>query len=296
MYGFAAYVMWGFFPLYFPLLKPSGPVEILAQRIMWSLVAVLALLAVRRHWGWVRVLGRRKVGLLVVAGAVVTCNWGTFIFGVNTGRTLEASLGYFITPLLSVLFGVVLFRERLSRGQWLAIGLGATAVLVLTVDYGRPPWVALILAVSMGTYGLIKKYAATPSAESLAVETAGVFPLALAAALYLEFQGKAAFGHHGPAHAVLVAGTGVVTALPLMLFNAAAIRVPLSTIGTLQYLTPVLQFLIGLLIQHEAMPPSRWIGFLLVWAALLTFAADGLHKTRTRNAERTEPQPVRLTT
>jgi len=284
--GVAAYVMWGFFPLYFPLLKPAGPVEILVERIMWSLVAVLVMLAVIRKWSWVRRLDRRTLGLLALAGAVITVNWGTFIYAVNAGRTLEASLGYFINPLLSVMFGVVLFQERLRRWQWAAIGLGASAVLVLTIDYGRPPWIALILAFSFGTYGLIKKYVKMPSAESLSVETAALFPFALAVALFLEGSGRATFGHHGPGQAVLIAGTGLITALPLMLFNAAAIRVPMSTLGMLQYLAPVLQFLIGLLIQHEAMPASRWVGFLLVWGALVIFAVDGIRASRPAAARR----------
>ncbi|MFC9971297.1 EamA family transporter RarD [Spirillospora sp. NPDC127200] len=293
LFGIAAYALWGLFPLYWPLLKPAGAGEILAHRIMWSLVAVAAMLAVRRHWTWLRALTRRQVALLAAAAVLITANWGTYIYSVNTGHTIEASLGYFINPLISVLFGVLVFRERLRGWQWLAVGLGTLAVVVLTFDYGRLPWMALVLAFSFGTYGLVKKFADMPSAESLAVETAVLFLPALAFTLVLQARGDAAFGHEGPGHVALLVGAGVVTALPLMLFNAAATRVPMSTIGMLQYLAPVLQFMIGLLVQHEEMPASRWAGFLLVWAALAVLTADGLRAGhRARRAARVEPVPV----
>ncbi|MFG2017700.1 EamA family transporter RarD [Actinomadura geliboluensis] len=273
--GVGAYVMWGLFPLYWPLLKPAGAGEILAHRIMWSLVAVGAVLAVRRTWARV---GRRQMLLLVAAAVVISVNWWTYIYAVNSGRTIEASLGYFINPLISVVFGVVVFRERLRPWQWAAVGLGAVAVVVLTVDYGRPPWIALVLAFAFGLYGLLKKFADMPSAESLAVETAVMFLPALGFVFFLEAQGDAAFGHEGVANAVLLAGAGVVTAVPLMLFNSAAIRLPMTALGMLQYLAPVLQFAIGFLVQHEEMPPSRWAGFLLVWLALVTLTWEGLSR------------------
>jgi chloramphenicol-sensitive protein RarD len=293
LFGVAAYVMWGIFPLYFPLLKPAGPSEILAQRIIWSLVAVLMMLAVRRHWSWVRDLVRqpKKLGLLALAAVVITVNWGIFIYAVNSGRTLEASLGYFINPLLSVVFGVVIFRERLRRWQWVAVGLGALSVVVLTIGYGRLPWIALLLAGSFGTYGLVKKFVNMPSAESLATETFIIFLPALAYAVYVQLQGTADFGHHGAGHALLIVGTGLVTAVPLMLFNASAIRIPMSTLGMLQYLAPVLQFLIGLLVQHETMPASRWAGFLLVWAALITLSVNGLRTARRNRGNVPAPLP-----
>jgi RarD protein len=276
-YGVAAYVMWGLFPLYWPLLKPAGAVEILAHRIMWSLIAVAVVLAVRR--AWVRISLRQGV-LLGLAAVVISVNWGTYIYAVNSGQTIESALGYFINPLISVVFGVVIFRERLRPWQWAAVGLGAAAVVVLTVDYGRPPWIALTLAFAFGTYGLLKKFANMPSAESLAVETAVMFLPALVFVLVLEGRGDAAFGHHGAGNAALLAAAGVVTAVPLMLFNASAIRLPMTAIGMLQYLAPVLQFLIGVFVQHEEMPPSRWAGFLLVWLALVTLTWDGLRTGR----------------
>jgi chloramphenicol-sensitive protein RarD len=251
------------------------------------------MLGVRRHWSWVRDLIRqpKKLGLLAMAGVVITLNWGTFVYAVNSGHTLEASLGYFINPLLSVVFGVVIFRERLRRWQWVAIGLGLLSVMVLAIAYGRLPWIALLLAFSFGTYGLLKKFVNMPSAESLATETFIVFLPALAYAVYLQMQGTADFGHHGVGHTLLIVGTGLITAVPLMLFNAAAIRIPMSTLGMLQYLAPVLQFLIGLLVQHEAMPTSRWAGFLLVWAALLLLSVDGLRTAHRNRADAPAPMP-----
>jgi chloramphenicol-sensitive protein RarD len=292
--GIAAYGLWGLFPLYWPILKPAGAVEILAHRIVWSLVIVLGIIAVRRHFSWVRSLTLKQVGLLALAAVVVSVNWGTYIYGVNSGRTIETSLGYFINPLISVMLGVLVFRERLRHLQWLAIGLGTLAVIVLTVDYGRPPWLALTLACSFGTYGLVKKFANTPSAESLTVETAVLFLPALGVILTLQTRGEATFGHAGIGQALLLVGAGVVTAVPLMLFNAAAIRIPMSRIGMLQYLAPVLQFLIGLFVQHEEMPASRWIGFLLVWAALITLTFDGLRTSRLKRRLATAIPPVPL--
>ncbi|MCO5967995.1 EamA family transporter RarD [Actinoallomurus soli] len=287
--GIAAYTMWGLFPLYWPLLKPAGALEILAHRMIWSLVAVLVVLAVRRHWGWLRTMGLRRILLLAVAALIITVNWGTYIYAVNSGHTIEAALGYFINPLVSVLLGVLVFRERLRPWQWAAIGVSVVAVGVLAADYGRLPWIALLLACSFGTYGLVKKFAATGSAESLTVETAVLFVPALAYTLLAPHQ---TFTGHGVGHVALLAGAGVVTAIPLMLFNTAATRVPLTVIGMLQYLAPVIQFLIGLLVQHEEMPASRWVGFLLVWAALVMLTGDGLRAARSKRRTAPRPEPV----
>ncbi|MDN3354014.1 EamA family transporter RarD [Actinomadura sp. DC4] len=273
LYGITAYVIWGLFPLYWPLLKPAGSIEILAHRIIWSLVAVGLILVVRRHWGWVRALKARTALVLAVAAVLVTINWGTYIYAVNSGHTIEAALGYFINPLVSVLLGVLVLRERLRPWQWAAVGTGTAAVGILALAYGRPPWIALTLACSFGTYGLLKKYANTPSAESLTIETAVLFVPALA---YAVFQPHPTFTGHGTGHLALLISGGVITAVPLMLFNSSATRVPLTVLGMLQYLAPVLQFLIGLLVQHEAMPASRWVGFLLVWAALAVFSVDAV--------------------
>ncbi|MEV4242870.1 EamA family transporter RarD [Streptosporangium canum] len=282
LYGIAAYTMWGLFPLYWPLLKPAGALEILAHRIAWSLVAVVAILAVRRHWSWFRELMRtpKKVGLLALAAAIVTVNWGVYIYAVNTGHVVESALGYFINPLVSVLFGVFLLKERLRPWQWGAVGLGTLAVVVLTLDYGRLPWIALVLAVSFGTYGLVKKIAQVGAAESLTIETLVLLLPALGYLVYLQGQGGATFGSLGAGHALLLAGGGVITAIPLLCFTSAAIRIPLTTIGLLQYIAPVLQFLVGVFVVHEVMPPSRWAGFAIVWLALSVFTWDSLRAAR----------------
>jgi chloramphenicol-sensitive protein RarD len=292
LYGIAAYTMWGLFPLYWPLLKPAGALEILAHRIAWSLVAVVAILAVRRHWSWFRELMRtpRKVGLLALAAAIVTVNWGVYIYAVNTGHVVESALGYFINPLVSVLFGVFLLKERLRPWQWGAVGLGTLAVVVLTLDYGRLPWIALVLAVSFGTYGLVKKIAQVSAAESLTIETLVLLLPALGYLVYLQGQGGATFGSLGAGHALLLAGGGVITAVPLLCFTSAAIRVPLTTLGLLQYIAPVLQFLVGVFVVHEVMPPSRWAGFAIVWLALSVFTWDSLRATR--QARRTALEAV----
>ncbi|MFF0867803.1 EamA family transporter RarD [Nonomuraea sp. NPDC003560] len=283
LFGIAAYTMWGLFPLYWPLLKPSGAVEILAHRMVWSLVAVAVVLAVRRHWSWFRELARqpRKLVLLTIAAIVITVNWGTYIYAVNTGHVVESALGYFINPLVSVLFGVLVLRERLRPLQWTAVGFAALAVVVLTLDYGRLPWIALTLAVSFGVYGLVKKQANVAATESLAVETLVLLLPALGYLIYLEFAGQATFGQQGFGHALLLVGAGIITAVPLIFFGAAAIRVPLSTVGVLQYIAPILQFIVGVTIAGEVMPPSRWIGFSIVWLALAIFTYDSLRAART---------------
>ncbi|MEV8634727.1 EamA family transporter RarD [Streptosporangium sp. NPDC051023] len=294
LYGIAAYSMWGLFPLYWPLLKPSGALEILAHRMTWSLVAVIAILAVRRHWSWIRELLRtpKKLGLLALAAAIVTVNWGVYIYAVNTGHVVESALGYFINPLVSVLFGVVLLKEHLRPWQWGAVGLGTLAVLLLAIDYGRLPWIALVLAVSFGTYGLVKKIAQVGAAESMAVETLVLLLPALGYLLYLQQQGTGTFGTMGAGHALLLVGAGVITAIPLLCFTAAALRVPLTTIGLLQYIAPVLQFLVGVFVAHEVMPPSRWVGFAIVWLALSVFTWDSLRAAREARRTLPDPEPV----
>ncbi|MDX6741718.1 EamA family transporter RarD [Actinocorallia sp. A-T 12471] len=278
--GFAAYVLWGLFPLYFPLLKPAGAGEILAHRIIWTLVTVGLLLTVVRKWAWVRRTTPAQWKTLSAAAVLIAVNWGTYIVAVNSGQTIEASLGYFITPLFSVLLGVVLLRERLRKWQWIAVGIGTVAVLILAVDYGRPPWVALTLTFTFGVYGLLKKKAAMASAESMAVESAVLFVPAVGFMLWTQVDGSAAFGHEGALNVALMLGLGVVTAAPLMLFNVAAQALPLSTVGLLQYVAPVLQFLVGLFVQHELMPGSRWAGFGLVWFALAILTFDAFRTAR----------------
>lgn len=282
--GVAAYVMWGAFPLYWPLLEPAGAFEILAHRIVWSLVTMgVLLVALSRTASLRRVVSDGRVTrLLAVAACVITVNWATYIWGVNNGHVVETSLGYFINPLVTVLMGVFILGERLRPWQWVAMAVAGSAVVVLTVDYGRLPWVALVLAFSFGSYGLCKKQAGAPAIESLTFETMVIGPVALAYVVWLGATGHSHFTGHGSGHALLFATTGIVTAVPLICFGGAAIRVSMVTLGLLQYLAPILQFALGVLYFHEDMPAGRWAGFLLVWVALAIFTVESLrHRRRT---------------
>lgn len=274
--GAAAYGLWGLFPLYWMLLDDAGALEILAVRVVASLVVMAGLtvaLGRTRHFRRI-VTDRRTHALLAVAGLVISVNWFTFIWGVTNGRVLETSLGYFVTPLVSVGLGVVVLRERLRRLQWAALGLAALAVLVLTLDYGRVPWVALALATSFGTYGLLKKQADVGAVESLAFETLVAAPAAIGVLAWLAVTGVAAFPDAGVGQALLLASTGLVTAVPLICFGAAATRIPLTTMGFLQYLAPTLHFVLGITVFAEALPLSRALGFALVWTALVMFTIE----------------------
>ena len=274
--GATAYLLWGVFPLYFPLLEPARATEILAHRIVWSVLTVgLLVVALRRIPRLRAVLAdRRTFALLAVAALAITFNWGFYIWGVNNGRVVETSLGYFINPLVTVLMGVLVLGERLRRLQWVAMGVAASAVVVLSVDYGRLPYVALVLAFSFGCYGLAKKTANVGAVESLAVETGVLAPFATAYVGWLVLSGGSGFAQHGAGHSLLFLTLGLVTVVPLICFGAAATRVPLVTLGLLQYIAPVLQFALGVLWFGEDMPAGRWAGFVLVWVALVVFTAE----------------------
>ncbi len=281
--GAAAYTMWGAFPLYWPLLEPAGAIEILAHRILWSLATMGVLLLAARRTSQLRALAadRRKLALLSLAALAVSINWATYIWGVNNGRVVETSLGYFINPLVTVLMGVLILGERLRPLQWGALTLAGGAVAVLAIDYGRLPLVALVLAFSFGTYGLAKKTAGVGAVESLTLETMIMAPVAAVYVATLTASGGSNFAAHGVGHALLFVTTGVVTAIPLICFGAAAIRVSMVTLGLLQYLAPIFQFALGVLYFHEDMPSGRWIGFVLVWIALVLFTAEAvLHHRR----------------
>ena len=294
--GLGAYVLWGVFPLYFPLLEPAGGLEIVAHRVVWSLLFVALLLTVRRDWAMVAttVTDRRSLLVLAAAALLIAVNWLVYVYAVNSGHVVEASLGYFINPLVSVVLGVAVFRERLRRLQWVAVGIAVVAVLVLTVDYGRPPWIALTLATSFGLYGLMKKVVRVEAAPGLFVETAVVFVPALVVIGVLQAHGDAAFGHEGAGNTLLLASTGLATAIPLLLFAAAARRVPLSTIGLLQYVTPLMQLSIGVFVYDEPMPPARLAGFAIVWLALTVFTADSLRQARSTRRTAAVPEPARI--
>lgn len=285
--GVAAYGLWGGFPLYWPHLEPAGAIEILAHRVLWSVVTMgLLVLLLRRTQQFRSILAdRRTFWLLAAAAFTVTVNWATYIYGVNNGKVVETSLGYFVNPLVTVLMGVFILGERLRPLQWVAMGVAGLAVVVLTVDYGRLPWVALVLAFSFGSYGLAKKSANVGAVESLALETTLIAPFA---ALYLGLlaaHGSSNFANHGAGHALLLSSTGVVTAVPLICFGAAATRVPMVTLGLLQYLAPIIQFGLGVLYFHENMPAGRWVGFVLVWVALAIFTVEATTHHRRRQVE-----------
>lgn len=295
--GLGAYGMWGLFPLYFPLLEPAGGVEIVAHRVLWSLLFVALLLTVLRRWGQVAAVLRDRRSLLVLAAAAVLigANWLVFVYGVNSGHVVETSLGYFINPLVSVLLGVVFFAERLRPLQWVAVGIAAVAVVVLTVDYGHPPWIALTLALTFGGYGLMKKLVRVAPLPGLLVETAWVAIPALTVLLVLHAQGTGSFGAHGAVHALLLASSGVATAVPLLLFAAATRRIPLSTVGLLQYVTPLMQLSVGVFVDGEPMPPARLAGFAIVWLALIVFTVDSVRSARSGSRRRAAvPVPVEV--
>jgi chloramphenicol-sensitive protein RarD len=286
LYGAGAYLLWGLFPLYWPLLEPAGALEILSHRITWSVITMaLVTLVVGRTRQLRAVFSDRRARRLLTLGAVVIAvNWGTYIWGVNHHRVVETSLGYFINPLVTVLMGVLILGERLRPWQWAAIGTAGTAVLGLTIEYGRPPWVALILAFSFGTYGLTKKQAGVQPVESLTFETLVLAPVAVGYLAWIGAHGEGNFVGHGLGHSALLVLTGLITAVPLLLFGAAAIRVSMTALGLLQYLAPLIQFLLGVTILDEQMTPMRWAGFGLVWVALSIFTMDSIrHRHRRRH-------------
>ncbi|MFF1530575.1 EamA family transporter RarD [Cellulomonas sp. NPDC058312] len=293
--GLGAYLLWGVLPLYFELLKPSGAVEVVAHRVLWSLVFCAAVLSLTRTW---RALGTvlrsgRTMGLVATAAVLLAVNWLTFVFAALSGHVVDAALGYFINPLVTVGLAVLVLRERLRPLQWVALAFGGVAVLVITLGFGRLPWVALTLAGSFGVYGLLKNRVgrSVTAAPALAAETLVLAPASLVYLLWLQQTGDATFGVNGGWHALAVAGTGVATALPLLLFGEAARRLPLSVVGMLQYVAPVLQFAIGVLVLHETMAPARWWGFALVWVALVLLTVDGLRTQRAQRLQRAAVSP-----
>ena len=278
LFGVGAYLLWGLLPLYFMVLVPAGAIEIVAARIVFSLVFCAALLTVMRSWRTLAAAARnpRLVGTLGGAAVLIAVNWTTYAWAVLNEHAVEAALGYFINPLVSVLLGVIVLKEKLRPLQWVAMGVGFVAVLVLGLAYGTVPWIALILAFSFGTYGLVKKGVGgrVDAISSLTIETAVLTPVAIAVLVWMSVTGTATILSNGPAHFWLLAASGVLTAVPLIFFGAAARRLPLSTVGMLQYLAPTLQFIIALAVFKEVMPPERWAGFGLVWLALVILTVD----------------------
>lgn len=276
--------MWGAFPLYWPLLEPANPLEIVSHRAVWTLVFCFIVLAVTKALkSTLATLKRPKIAAkLFLTSLLISINWLVYIWATNNGHVVEASLGYYINPLIIIGFGVILLKEKMRPLQWAAVTIATIGVLVLTIDYGRLPWIALTLAVSWGSYGLIKKQLGLGALEGLAIETfiSGFFYLGYL--IYIGNQGTGQFGHHWGL-TLLLMSAGAITAIPLLLFNGSATRLPFTTIGLLQYITPTLQFSVGVWIRHEDMPTARWVGFLIIWVSLTTLAIDLVRSGRSVN-------------
>lgn len=277
VYGIGAYTLWGVLPIFWKLLHSVPPLEIVSHRVVWSFIFVFLVVVISKDWqSFAQLRQRPKILLAYLATAIVlSINWLVYVWAINAGYIVESSLGYFINPLVNVLLGVVFLREKLRLWQWIPVGLATLGVLYLTVSYGALPWIALTLAFSFGTYGLIKKTAALSSIPSFTIETGFMFVPALGMLLYLEFVGRGAFGHQTPLVTLMLVLAGVATGLPLLWFGAAARMIHLSTLGFLQYIAPTFQFLIGVLLYGEDFSQDRIIGFCIIWVALLMFTIDG---------------------
>ncbi|NCV79772.1 MAG: EamA family transporter RarD [Actinobacteria bacterium] len=275
LFGISAYSLWGAFPLYWPLLEPANPLEIVSHRAVWTLVfCFIVLAATKALKSTLATLKRPKIAAkLFLTSLLISINWLVYIWATNNGHVVEASLGYYINPLIIIGFGVILLKEKMRPLQWAAVTIASIGVLVLTIDYGRLPWIALALAVSWGSYGLIKKQLGLGALEGLAIETFISAFFYLGYLIYIGNQGTGQFGHHWGL-TLLLMSAGAVTAIPLLLFNGSATRLPFTTIGLLQYITPTLQFSVGVWIRHEDMPTARWVGFLIIWVSLTTLAID----------------------
>ena len=283
-----AYALWGLLPVYWKCLQHVPAPQVLCHRIIWSFLTLLVLILILRRWNAFRtaVVGPRVLRAYAAAAVLIGINWFTYIWAVNAGFIVETSLGYFINPLLSVLLGVVFFRERLRPWQWFTIGLAAAGVLYLTIAYGTLPWIALTLAITFGLYGLVKKIAPLESLYGLTLETGILLLPAFIFLLYSDRAGHGAFLHAGAISDVLLVGAGFITAVPLLMFSSAAKRLPLSLIGVLQYIVPTLQLLLGVLVYREPFTIVKLIGFGIVWIALIVYAVEGLI------VHRTQPFPV----
>ena len=281
-----AFFLWGLFPLYFHALHDVPPLQILAHRMLWSLLFLLIVLTVRRQWSWLAIVRKPRVIASFVASAfLLSANWLVYIWSVNNGHVIEASLGYFITPLVNIMFGFVLLKERLRPAQWGAIALAAVGVAWLTWQAGTVPWIALALAATFGAYGLMRKTAALGALEGLTLETMVLFPLAAAYIGWLTWHGQNTFVSSASDQTrLLLIAAGPLTAIPLLLFASGARKIPLSVLGLLQYLAPTLQFLLGVWVFYEAFSKERLVGFIVIWTALVFYAAEGLINAKRNRA------------
>ncbi len=288
LYGIGAYLIWGFLPIYWKSLEAVPAIESLSSRIVWSLVLIGVLLLVRRHWRWLGTAVRdwRIMLTFLLSGSILAVNWGTYIWAVNADHVVETSLGYFINPLVSVLMGVWFLQEKLRRGQWTAVAIAALGVFYLTYIHGSLPWIALTLAFTFAIYGYIRKTAALGALEGLTLETAWLFLPALAVLLYLRLQGPGHLEQGDWQTALLLMGTGVITAVPLLWFSTAARLIPLSSVGLLQYIAPTCQFALGVFLYREPFSPAQLIGFCCIWLALLIYTAEGVRYNRRRRLAR----------
>lgn len=295
LFAVLAYGLWGVLPLYFLLLAPSGAVEVVAWRVLFSLVFCALLITVLRRWRSVSAVLRqpRVVFTMGLAGLLIYINWTIYVFAALNGQVVEAALGYFINPIVTVFLGVLVLHERLRRIQWIAVGISLLAVIVLTVGYGAPPWISLALAFTFGFYGLIKKRvgSSVDALTGLTLETAWLGPVAIVQLVVVASLSGLTFGTVSTWHTLGLLGAGIVTAVPLLLFAAAARRLPLTVIGLVQFVAPVLQFVVGVFVLQEPMPPERWAGFALVWVALIILTVDMVHHAR-RSRRPTLPTPL----
>ncbi|MCX6439903.1 MAG: EamA family transporter RarD [Actinobacteria bacterium] len=282
LFGVGAYSLWGLFPLFWPLLEPANALEIVSHRALWTLVFCFIVLAITKSLrATMTTLKRPMVAVkLFMTSFLISVNWLIYIWATNNGHVVEASLGYYINPLIIISFGVLLLKEKMRILQWTSVGIATCGVLVLTFDYGRPPWVAIGLAISWGSYGVMKKQLGLGALEGLFTETLIASVPYLAYLIYIGNQGNGQFGH-SPGLTLLLISAGAITAIPLLLFNGSTTRLPLTVIGLLQYITPTIQFSIGVWVRHEDMPPARWVGFLFIWLALTALALDLIKSSRT---------------
>jgi len=290
LYGFSSYTLWGLFPLYWPLLQPATPLEMVSHRAVWSLVICIIALAIMHQLKstFALMLSPGVFWKFVLAAVFISANWLAYIWAVNNEQIVEASLGYYMQPILLVLLGIFVFKEELRRIQWVAFIVAAIGVIVLTIDYGRPPWISFVLAFSWSSYSFVKKKINLGSLQGLAIETFIASFFYGAYLIWLGEQGKGQFGN-GVGLTLLLIGAGVVTAVPLLLFNGATTRIPFTMIGLLQYLTPTIQFMLAVFLRHEPMPAGRWIGFVFIWVALVALGYDLIKSGSTRDNRLAQP-------